>query len=85
MIFMNSKIDPKVAAAAADIGTFEDDEKGNLVKVVDARVPSIAYPFARVTKEQQAKGELPAGTSGGPKVTVGVKRKGGEGPGSGPR
>lgn len=46
LIFMNSKTDPKVAAhTAADnvaLGTYEDDENGNLVRVITP--PSMVPP-----------------------------------------
>ena len=32
LIYHTSKSDPKVAAHAADVGSFADDEAGNLVK-----------------------------------------------------
>ncbi len=46
------------------MGRFEDDEAGNLVRV-DERQRTVAYPHARVARDLQAKGELPAGAAGG--------------------
>jgi hypothetical protein len=54
-----------VAAAAADVGKFEDDEAtGKLVRV-DTQQTTLPYPHARPTREQQARGELPTGAGAG--------------------
>jgi hypothetical protein len=39
LIFTNAKTDPKVAAHAADVGQYEDDAEGNLVRVGDGMTP----------------------------------------------
>lgn len=57
LIFQTAKTDPKIAAHAAEIDKFEDDEEGRLVKVLDTpRV--IAYKHARPSPEAQAKGVI---------------------------
>jgi len=39
LIFTNARTDPKVAAHAADVGQYQDDADGNLVRVGDGMTP----------------------------------------------
>ena len=39
LIFTNARTDPKVAAHAADVGQYQDDDNGNLIRVGDGMTP----------------------------------------------
>lgn len=85
LIFMNSKTDPKVAAQAAEVGQYEDDEAtGQLVKVLDTN-KTVRYPHARVSREQQASGELPASAGTGVAAGAGAGTTKAKQPGSAAR
>jgi hypothetical protein len=57
LLFERAKLDPKIAAAAADLDKFEDDEQGNLVRVVKGGSPTVGSSPAA---EAAAKAALAA-------------------------
>jgi len=63
LIFTNARTDPKVAAHAAEVGVYEDDEHGNLVRVREASAATPLPKGVRLSREQQARGELPDGAA----------------------
>ena len=67
LIFTNARTDPKVAAHAAEVGVYEDDEHGNLVRVREPGGAATPLPKGvRLSREMQARGELPAGAADAP-------------------
>lgn len=67
LIFSNARTDPRVAAHAADVGVYEDDAEGNLVRVAAPGGAATPLPKGvRLSREAQARGELPPGAAAGP-------------------
>jgi hypothetical protein len=64
LIFSNARTDPKVAAHAAEVGVYEDDADGNLVRVREASAATPLPQGVRLSREMQARGELPPGAAG---------------------
>jgi hypothetical protein len=64
LIFSNARTDPKVAAHAAEVGVYEDDADGNLVRVREASAATPLPQGVRLSREMQARGELPPGAEG---------------------
>ena len=53
LIFTNARTDPKVAAHAADVGQYQDDDNGNLIRVGDGMTPP---PLIKKNKTPRSRG-----------------------------
>jgi len=74
LIFSNARTDPKVAAHAAEVGVYEDDADGNLVRVREASAATPLPQGVRLSREMQARGELPPGAAGAAAAAAGARR-----------
>ena len=61
LIFTNARTDPKVAAHAADVGQYQDDADGNLVRVGDGMTPP---PLIKKTSASLKRGASNSSSKG---------------------
>lgn len=73
LLFERAKLDPKIAAAAADLDKFEDDESGNLVRVVKSGASPTAAtsPAAKAAAEAAVTAQAAAKKARAVKITPG--------------